>query len=97
MAKYTLRLYIAGRSLLAEQAIANLESLVAIPDVSAQYESEVIDIFEHPSVAEEEHILATPVLVKAEPKPYRRIVGDLSDIRRVLIGLDILPSSRASQ
>ena len=53
--------------------------------------SEVIDILEHPQLAEDEKILATPTLVKRLPEPVRKIIGDLSDRQKVLLGLDIVP------
>jgi circadian clock protein KaiB len=57
------------------------------------YELVVIDVLERPQLAEDEKILATPMLVKELPMPIRRIIGDLSDTEKVLLGLDLQPSS----
>lgn len=55
------------------------------------YEIEIIDILEHPKLAEDERILATPTLIKQLPPPLRRVIGDLSDREKVLLGLDLRP------
>ncbi|MET0064077.1 MAG: circadian clock KaiB family protein [Candidatus Thiodiazotropha endolucinida] len=89
MAKYTLRLYIVGYTPVARRAIDNLKKLCEEPEVAATYDFEVINLIEHPALAEQERILATPVLVKELPEPMRRIIGDLSDRERVLVGLDL--------
>lgn len=91
MTKYLLRLYIAGMTPAARRAIENLEALTA--DMATQdqeLQMEVVDILERPQLAEDERILATPVVVRKLPLPVRRVVGDLSERERVLVGLDIL-------
>jgi circadian clock protein KaiB len=83
----TLRLYVSGQALNSRAAIRNLESLRAVlADGTAV---EVVDVRERPELAEEDRILATPTLVRRTPEPMRKIIGDLSDIGRVLSGLDI--------
>jgi circadian clock protein KaiB len=83
----TLRLYVSGQALNSRTAIRNLESLRAeLTDAAAV---EVIDVREQPELAEEDRILATPTLVRRQPPPVRKIIGDLSDIQRVLTGLDL--------
>jgi circadian clock protein KaiB len=83
----TLRLYVSGQALNSRAAIRNLESLRAVlADGTAV---EVVDVRERPELAEEDRILATPTLVRRTPEPVRKIIGDLSDIGRVLSGLDI--------
>ncbi len=85
-----LKLYIAGRTPAAERAIANLQTLMAqIRDEEQSYEIEVIDILQRPQLAEDEQILATPVVIRKLPPPVRRVVGDLSEREKVLIGLDL--------
>ena len=85
-----LKLYIAGRTPAAERAIANLQTLMAqIRDEEQSYEIEVIDILQRPQLAEDEQILATPVVIRQLPPPVRRVVGDLSEREKVLIGLDL--------
>ena len=91
MTQYLLRLYIAGMTPAARRAIKNLEALTA--DMAGQeldMQVEVVDILERPQLAEDERILATPVVVRRLPPPVRRVVGDLSERERVLVGLDIL-------
>jgi circadian clock protein KaiB len=83
----SLRLYISGQALNSRAAIRNLESLRAAVGETAAVE--VVDVRERPELAEEDRILATPTLVRREPAPVRKIIGDLSDIRRVLVGLEI--------
>ncbi|MET0069669.1 MAG: circadian clock KaiB family protein [Candidatus Thiodiazotropha sp.] len=89
MTKYTLRLYIIGDTLVARRAIDNLKKICEEPEVAAVYDFEVINLIENPALAEQERILATPVLVKELPEPMRRIIGDLSDRERILVGLDL--------
>jgi circadian clock protein KaiB len=86
--KYLLKLFIAGMTPRSEQCIANLRSLF-VRELAEEYELEVIDVLERPQLAEDEKILATPTLIKKLPPPVRRIIGDLSDSEKVLIGLDL--------
>jgi circadian clock protein KaiB len=83
----TLRLYVSGQALNSRTAIRNLESLRAVLADGAAVE--VVDVRERPELAEEDRILATPTLVRRTPEPMRKIIGDLSDIGRVMSGLDI--------
>ncbi len=84
----SLRLCIAGMTPTAERAISNLHTLTTrLEDNGQQVEVEIIDILEHPEVAEDEHILATPVVIRKQP--FRRIVGDLSELEKVLTGLEL--------
>jgi circadian clock protein KaiB len=92
--KQIVRLYIVGYTPIAQRAIENLKLLCKQPEFSAVYDTEVINLLDNPSLAEEEKILATPVLVKKLPEPMRRIIGDLSDKERVLVGLDIFKSQQ---
>lgn len=88
MGKFSLKLYIAGRTARTEQAISNIRRICE-KDLANEYELTVIDVLERPQLAENEKILATPTLVKELPPPLRRVVGDLSDRDRVLVGLDL--------
>jgi circadian clock protein KaiB len=85
---YLLRLYVTGKSPRAEQAIANLRRICE-HDLRGEYDLEIIDVLEHPELAEDEKILATPTLIKRLPPPLRRVIGDLSDKEKVLLGLDV--------
>ncbi|MCG5501749.1 circadian clock KaiB family protein [Ectothiorhodospira lacustris] len=87
---YQLRLYIAGMTPAAKRAIENLEALaLELGQQGERVEIQVVDIMERPQLAEDERILATPVVIRKLPPPIRRVVGDLSERQRVLVGLDI--------
>lgn len=86
--KHKLRLYITGTTARSERAIASLRSICE-NELKGMYEMEIIDVLEHPQLAEDEKILATPTLVKRLPPPLRRLIGDLSDVEKVILGLDV--------
>jgi circadian clock protein KaiB len=85
-----LTLYVTGTSPRAQVAISNLERICQ-QELQGQYELEIIDVLEHPQRAEDEKILATPTLIKQLPPPLRRVIGDLSDKAKVLLGLEVRP------
>ncbi|MEX1199105.1 MAG: circadian clock KaiB family protein [Pseudohongiellaceae bacterium] len=90
MTAIVLRLYIAGKTATAERAIGNLRRLITeIEETGQRVDLEIVDILEQPQLAEDERILATPVVIKKLPEPLRRIAGDLSALDQVLIGLDL--------
>ena len=82
-----LRLYVTGQSPNSEKALANIEQLLG--EMSYQHHLDVIDILEQPALAERDGIIASPTLVKRNPPPVRRIIGDLSDRENVLSSLDV--------
>ncbi|MEA2974328.1 MAG: circadian clock protein KaiB [Actinomycetota bacterium] len=86
-----LRLYVAGQSPRSLHALANLKRLCD-EYLAGHYEIEVIDLIESPSLARGDDILAIPTLVRRLPEPLRRIIGDLSNTERVLVGLRLLPA-----
>lgn len=88
MMKFKLRLFVTGRTPQSQRAIDNLRAICET-DIQEGYEVEVIDVLEHPALAEKDKILATPTLVKRLPEPIRKIIGDLSDREKVLLGLNI--------
>jgi circadian clock protein KaiB len=88
MNKYLFRLFIAGQTPRARQAIDNI-SRICEERLPGQYEMVVVDVLEEPQLAEDERIIATPTLIKSLPPPLRRIIGDLSDTKKVLLGLDL--------
>lgn len=88
MGKYVLNLYITGHTPQSGRAINNLRHICET-ELGEQYEICIIDVLENPQLAESERIIATPTLVKNLPPPLRRIIGDLSDKDRVLMGLDL--------
>ena len=87
-ARYVLRLYVTGMTPRSTQAFATLKALCE-DRLQGRYELEVIDIYQHPQLAIDEQIIAVPTLVKQLPAPLRRLVGDLSNEERVLLGLDL--------
>jgi circadian clock protein KaiB len=91
--KYELRLYIAGNTPRSITALKNLKRYCE-EHLKDQYEIEVIDLLKSPQLAEGDQILAVPTLVKKVPQPVRKIIGDLSDEEKVLVGLDIRPVKR---
>ncbi len=89
--KYLLKLYVTGQTSRSLRAITNLRQICE-GELGGMYEMVVIDVLERPQLAEDEKILATPTVVKELPTPIRRIIGDLSDSEKVLLGLDLMRS-----
>jgi circadian clock protein KaiB len=85
---YLLRLYIAGQTPRSIAALANLK-VICENHLAGQYQLEVIDLLENPQLARGDQILAIPTLVRKLPLPVRKIIGDLSNTERVLVGLDL--------
>jgi circadian clock protein KaiB len=90
MNKIILKLYITGQTSRSEKAIVNLRK-ICNEEMGGEYELTIVDILNKPQLAENEKIIATPTLVKHLPPPFRRIIGDLSDKEKVLLGLDVVP------
>jgi circadian clock protein KaiB len=88
-----MRLYIAGQSPKSLRAIANLKTLCE-EHLPGHHDIEVIDLVEHPGLARSDDILAIPTLVRRLPEPLRKIIGDLSNTERVLVGLRLESPSR---
>jgi circadian clock protein KaiB len=88
--KYELRLYVAGKTQKSITALQNLKQYCE-EHLRGEYVIEVIDLLEQPQLAEGDQILAIPTLVKKVPEPVRKIIGDLSNKEKVLVGLDIRP------
>jgi circadian clock protein KaiB len=86
--RYVLRLYVTGMTPRSTEAFASIKALCE-DRLQGRYELEVIDIYLHPQLAIDEQIIAVPTLVKELPAPLRRLVGDLSNQDRVLLGLDL--------
>jgi len=86
--KWVLRLYVAGQSPKALTALANLKKICE-EQLDGKYGIEVIDLLKNPQLGKEDQILALPTLVRKLPVPVRKIIGDLSDTERVLVGLDL--------
>jgi circadian clock protein KaiB len=84
-----LRLFVSGSTPRSLRAIRNIQALCE-EKLHGRYDLEVIDIYQHPEQVKPEQIIVTPTLVKKLPLPLRKIIGDLSDTRKVLVGLDII-------
>ena len=89
--RYILRLYITGMTARSARTIENLH-LFCEKHLAGRYELQVIDVYQQPELASREQIVAVPTLIKKLPLPLRRLIGDMSDEERVLVGLDILPN-----
>jgi circadian clock protein KaiB len=86
--KYVLRLYVSRSTLRSKTAIENIER-VCEEHLHGRYDLEVIDIHRHAQLARDEQIVALPTLIKKLPAPLQRLVGDMSDLSKVLFGLDL--------
>jgi circadian clock protein KaiB len=90
---WELRLYIAGQTPKSVAALSNLKKYCE-EHLKGKYTIEVVDLLVHPQLAEGDQILAIPTLVKKVPEPIRKIIGDLSNEEKVLVGLDIRSTNR---
>ena len=87
---FELRLYVAGQTAKSLAACANLKRICET-HLAGQYRIEIIDLSKNPKLAAGDQILALPTLVRRLPKPVKKIIGDLSNEERVLVGLDVRP------
>lgn len=88
--KWNLRLYIAGQTPKSMVALANLRRICE-EHMDGRYTIEIIDLMANPRLAQQDQIVAIPTLVREIPSPLKRIIGDLSNTERVLVGLDVVP------
>lgn len=88
--KYILRLYVAGSEKKSKKAIANLRRICE-ENLAGRYVLEIIDIREQPELARDEQIVATPTLIKQLPEPLRKLIGDMADKDKVLVGMNLRP------
>lgn len=96
VAKWELRLYVAGQTAKSLQAFANLKQLCE-EHLSGEYRIEIVDLLQNPQLAKGDQIFALPTLVRKLPEPVRKIIGDLSNTERVLVGLDLQPRQSARE
>jgi circadian clock protein KaiB len=87
-AKYVLRLFVSGSTVRSALAVENIKRICE-QHLKNRYDLEVIDIYQQPDLARDEQIVAVPTLIKRLPPPQRRLIGDLSNLRTVLVGLDL--------
>jgi circadian clock protein KaiB len=93
---YVLRLYVTGMTPRSGRAVKNLRA-ICNEYLDGQYDLEIIDIYQQPVLTKGEQIIAAPTLIKKLPLPMRRIIGDMSDRERVLVGLDIVRAPEHSE
>lgn len=93
--KYVLRLYVAG---ITRRSSSAIRSITAICDeyLKGRYSLEIIDLYKNPTLAKGEQIIAAPTLIRVLPKPLRKLIGDMVDRDKVLVGLDLRPSAKPS-
>ena len=87
--KYVLRLYVTGATSRSLSALKNLKKILS-EDYKGVYSLKVIDVMKQPKLAEDDKILATPTLIKILPPPVARIIGDLNNREKILLGLDLV-------
>ena len=90
--KWILRLYVAGAATKSLTAFANLKKICE-EHLANRYSIEVVDLVEHPELAQLDQIVALPTLIRKLPEPIRRIIGNLSNLDRVLVGMDLKPDN----
>jgi circadian clock protein KaiB len=91
--KYVLRLYVTGMTPRSTKAIENIKKICE-EHLKGRYDLEIIDIYQQPTLAEGEQIIAAPTLIKKLPLPLRRFIGDMSMTEKILLGLDLLPKKK---
>ena len=94
--KYLLKLYITGMTPRSTQAIVNIKKICE-EHLKGRYELEVIDIYQKPTLAKGEQIIAAPTLIKKLPLPLRKFIGDMTDTDRILVGLDLRPAVKKKE
>ena len=93
---YILRLYVAGHTPKSVTAVANLNKICE-EHLAGRYKIQVVDLLKNPQLAKGDQILAIPTLVRELPSPMRKVIGDLSSVERVLIGLDLVPQKSVKE
>jgi circadian clock protein KaiB len=88
--RYTLRLYVAGMTSRSARAVENVRTFCE-KHLEGRYDLQVIDVYQQPALAKSEQLIAAPTLIKKLPLPLRRLIGDMSNEDRVLVGLDLIP------
>ena len=91
--QYTLRLYVAGLTPRSQEAIRTITAICE-EHLKGRCDLEVIDIYQHPVLAKGEQIIAAPTLIKKLPLPLRKIIGNMADVEKILVGLDLRPKGR---
>jgi circadian clock protein KaiB len=89
---YVLRLYVSGASPKSSRAILNVKKMCE-KRLAGRYELQVIDVYQKPTLAVGEQIIAVPTLLKKLPEPLQKLIGDMSNVEQVLLGMDLLPKA----
>ncbi|HUI61954.1 MAG TPA: circadian clock KaiB family protein [Steroidobacteraceae bacterium] len=92
--QYILRLYVAGMTTRSARAVENVRAFCD-KHLQGRFELQVIDVYQQPAIARSEQLIAAPTLIKKLPLPLRRLIGDMSDEGRILVGLDLVPREQA--
>jgi circadian clock protein KaiB len=88
--RYILRLYVTGMNSRSTRAVENVRAFCE-KHLEGRYDLQVIDVYQQPELAKAEQLIAAPTLIKKLPLPLRRLIGDMSNEERVLVGLDLIP------
>ena len=90
MMEYVLKLYVAGMTSRSVRAVQNVRAFCET-HLEGRYDLQIIDVYQQPALARSEQLIAAPTLIKQLPLPLRRLIGDMSNEDRMLIGLDLIP------
>lgn len=90
--RYVLRLYVTGMTPRAQEAVKNIKRICE-EELKGRYELEIIDVYQQPELAKREQIIAAPTLIRKLPLPLRRLVGDMSNKEKVIVGLQLMPET----
>ena len=94
--KYVLRLYVTGMTSRAQDAIRNIRK-ICDEELKGRYELEVVDVYQQPELARKEQVIAAPTLIRELPLPLRKLVGDMSNKQKVIVGLEIMPEKKGDK
>ena len=92
---YVLRLYVSGVSPKSVRAISNVKKMCE-KRLAGRYDLEIIDVYQKPTLAVGEQVIAVPTLIKKLPLPFQRLIGDMSNVERVLFGINLIPEEKKS-
>ncbi len=91
--KFVLRLYVSGATSRSSKAVENIRNFCE-EHLKGRYELEIVDIYQQPGLLEKDQVIAAPTLIKSLPPPLRKLIGDMSDEEKIMIGLDIKPEKK---
>ncbi len=94
--KFILKLYVSGATRRSSRAIENIRAFCE-EHLKGRYELEIVDIYQQPELLEKEQVIAAPTLIKQLPPPLRKLIGDMSDEEKIMVGLNIKPDRRGNK